>query len=85
MLNIQLKYSINMQILYLPLYKSLSFLKCKHHHHLLEYEGDGVGLLVQVEAVFTANVVCEVGAALGGADPPLSLPAIPPELECQAV
>ena len=54
-------------------------------NHLPEDEGDGVGLLVQVEAHLGSDVVVEVDAALGAGHPPLCLPPIPPQLESQRV
>ena len=53
--------------------------------HLPEDEGDGVGLLVQVEAHLGPDVVIEVDAALGAGNPPLCLPPISPQLESEAV
>ena len=54
-------------------------------NHLPEDEGDGVGLLVQVEAHLGPDVVVEVDAALGAGHPPLCLPPIPPQLESKRV
>ena len=70
---------------YLPLYQSFFFFKCKEDDDCPEYEGDGVGLLIQVEAVLAADVLTEVDAALGVGQPPLRLAAISPELERQTV
>ena len=70
---------------HLPLYQSLPLLKGKQDDHLPEDQPDGVGLLVQVEAVLTADVVSEVEAALGAGDPSLRLSSISPELERQTV
>ena len=53
--------------------------------HLPEDEGDGVGLLVQVEAHLGPDVVIEVDAALGAGHTPLCLPPISPQLESEAV
>ena len=53
--------------------------------HLPEDEGDGVGLLVQVEAHLGPDVVIEVDAALGAGHPPLRLPPIPPQLQSERV
>ena len=53
--------------------------------YLSEDEGDGVGLLVQVEAHLGPYVVIEVDAALGAGHPPLRLPTISPQLESEAV
>lgn len=72
-------------IYYLPLYQSFFFFKCKEDDYSPEYEGDGVGLLIQIEAVLAADVLTEVDAALGVGDPPLRLSSISPELERQAV
>lgn len=53
--------------------------------HLPEDEGDGVGLLVQVEAHLGPDVVVEVDAALGAGYAPLRLPPVPPQLESERV
>ena len=53
--------------------------------HLPEDKGDGVGLLVQVEAHLGPDVVIEVDAALGAGNPPLRLAPIPPKLQSKRV
>ena len=70
---------------HLPLYQRLPVVKGEDVDYLPEDEGDGVGLLVQVEAHLSPDVVIEVDAALGAGHPPLRLTTISPQLESEAV
>ena len=70
---------------YLPLHQRFPVVEGEDVDHLPEDEGDGVGLLVQVEAHLGPDVVIEVDTALGAGNPPLCLPPISPQLESEAV
>ena len=63
---------------HLPFYQRLSVIKGQKHDHLSEDEGEGVRLLVQVEAMLTPDILSQIDAAFGAGDSSLSLPTIPP-------
>ena len=63
---------------HLPFDQRLPVIKGQEDDHLPEDQGEGVGLLVQVEAMLAPDVLGQVDAALGAGNASFCFSPIPP-------